>query len=90
MPNQIRDVRLKIKYSIEKLYKAGIGLKTVCLVPDCIPAKGREIDHKRLGYYRNNPLSYNYLLQTYMRTQRRKDHPTIVPSEDKLKPVQVS
>jgi hypothetical protein len=90
VPNQIKDVRLKIKYSIEKLYKAKIGLKTICLVPDCIPAKSRDIDHKRLGYYRNNPLSYNYLLQTYMRVQRRSDHPTIKPSENQLKPVQIS
>lgn len=37
-----------------------------------------------------HPFSYNYLLQTYLRTHLRKDHPTIIQGESCLKPVQIS
>lgn len=87
LPNQFTALEKQLTSFKTKLSKYNIVSKTVGLVPKCLhpvnTSEGQEHKH-------SHPFSMNYLLQTYLRTHHRKDHPTINPAESYLKPVSIS
>ena len=81
LPNQFDGLTKQLTSIKEKLSKENIKFKIIGLIPEWM--HGKEDD-------KNHPFSYNYLLQTYLRTHLRKNHPTIIQGEWYLKPVQIS
>ena len=81
LPNQFPSLSKQLESLKEKLSLENIKSKVIGLIPEWMHWKEDNPNH---------PFSYNYLLQTYLRTHLRKNHPTIVQGEWYLKPVQIS
>jgi len=93
LPNQFKSLKKQLADFKKLLNKKGIESKTICLIPDCDNVHIHSFDEnkdEKKPFARKNPFSYNYLLQTYIRVNNRKHHPTIFPEEDHLKPVAIS
>ena len=87
LPNQFRGLQTQFSNFRDKFESHQITSKVVCIIPNCLHSNNTKPESSGRLYH---PFSYNYLLQTYMRSHLRKDHPTIIPSESHLKPVSIS
>lgn len=83
LPNQFPNLKKQISDFKIKLDSEYISTTITLLLPLC-KSKKEEGSERR-----EKVLSYNYLLQTYLRCKNRQDHPTIVHNQDHLKSVRI-
>lgn len=94
LPNQFSGLEKQLSEFKQRLESDHVVVKVVGLIPHCEHPeeewKEGDEEEEKDHYRAKHPFSYNYLLQTYMRTHLRKDHPTIIASDSHLKPISIS